>query len=245
MAYKSRVEREEESHYEIGKAIAYATVTGLCPVCKERPSGWTGTGGITCGELDCVKAWLPGGVKYRPASGDEIEMKEPAPTYRTGSAKIRGLTLHTPWTWLIARPDVTDPEQREAYWRGGQIKAIENRTWHPPKWMIGSYIAIHAGKTYDDGVGRWLEETGLGITLPPRDQITEGAIVAVAQLLNVFGDEHQVPGAQLPWWVGPVGWYLGQPVPIEPVPCRGKQGVWKLDPAVLEQVRRRYQEAMG
>lgn len=44
------------SHRGIDKAIEYNDRTGLCPVCRERPS----TYGITCGDMSCISGWLKG-----------------------------------------------------------------------------------------------------------------------------------------------------------------------------------------
>jgi hypothetical protein len=45
---------------------------------------------------------------------------------------MRGLTLWRPWPFLIVRPDVTDPAERQRLYATGQAKAIENRSWRPP-----------------------------------------------------------------------------------------------------------------
>lgn len=38
----------------------------------------------------------------------------------------------------------------------------------------------------------------------------------------------RAPQGEDPWWVGPVGWYFRDLVAIEPVPCKGAQGLWSL-----------------
>lgn len=47
---------------------------------------------------------------------------------------MQALTLWQPWAWAMAHAG----------------KAIENRTWKPPRSACGRMIAIHAGKTCDD-----------------------------------------------------------------------------------------------
>lgn len=61
-----------------------------------------------------------------------------------------------------------------------------------------------------------------------------GAIVGVAR----FDGAVTSPRGEDPWWEGPVGWYLSDPVVlVHPVPCRGDRGLWELPPKVLEQLR--------
>jgi hypothetical protein len=134
---------------------------------------------------------------------------------------IRGLTLHRPWAWAIAHG----------------TKRIENRQWEPPNWMLGEYLAIHAGKKWDiEGAVTVAELHGLkwAHQLPP-ESVAEG-IAAVAQLVGVKTESDD------PWFSGPFGWELARIVPLDPIPCRGRQKLWHLPPDVLEQVRRQWLE---
>jgi hypothetical protein len=67
-----------------------------------------------------------------------------------------------------------------------------------------------------------------------------GAIVAVAQVVRFVELPIQLPADQHRWWTGPVGWLLRDVVPIEPVDCSGKEGLWRLGPELLELVRESY-----
>lgn len=128
--------------------------------------------------------------------------------------RILGLTLHQPWAWAIASSD----------------KRIENREWAP--WCkVGTWIAIHAGKHYDEDAALALR-LGRGIVVPSREESAAGAIVAVARYAGTVGE-----GCQDPWFVGPVGWRLAEVTAIAPVPCRGAQKLWRLPEDVLAQVR--------
>ena len=149
----------------------------------------------------------------RPAQGQD---RGPAP-------KILGLTLIQPWAWAIAHAG----------------KRVENRTWKP--WCpIGTYLAIHAGAKMDQGMAQQLRADGIAVP----STVATGAIVAVAQLEGVATHINAVPDDQVDrWWCGPVGWLLDNVVPIEPVPCKGKQGLWRLEPVVLEAVRERWKAA--
>ena len=137
--------------------------------------------------------------------------------------EIRGLTLWRPWSWAIAHAG----------------KRIENRGYPPPGWRdrLGYYLAIHAGKKYDDEGAYWMQ-TELGLTVPPDAGCPQG-IVAVARLAGYIGPAG--PRCTDPWFCGPFGWQLDQVVPLEPVvPCRGAQGLWTLPADVLQSVRVRW-----
>lgn len=133
--------------------------------------------------------------------------------------RILGLTLHQPWAFAIAHAG----------------KRVENRSWRP--WCaVGTYLAIHAGASLDREAVRTLAQQGIHV--PPKFE--QGAIVAVAQLAGVAHTDTQVPEEQLDWWCGPIGWLLDEVVAIEPVPCKGAQGLWRLPDEVLGEVRRRF-----
>jgi hypothetical protein len=143
-------------------------------------------------------------------------------------AEIRGLTLWRPWAWAIAYAG----------------KRIENRPWRFPAKMLGQYVAIHAGKTLDKQ--SVLDMRGGGYDVPA-DGGTQG-IVAVAKLAYCFdGDADKLAEilgekealTQIDTWLDTesFGWVLADVVAIDPVPCRGAQGLWPLPPDVLSLVR--------
>ena len=128
-------------------------------------------------------------------------------------------------------------------------KPVENRTWAPPC-KPGTVIAIHAGSKRD--VESWEHCFEMRNIIPP-DQWNRGetpwpinftsgpysAIIGVATLDEV----RREPRGDDPWWVGPVGWYLRDPVPIVPVPCKGAQGLWTLPVDVEAAVARALSDA--
>jgi rhodanese-related sulfurtransferase len=132
---------------------------------------------------------------------------------------IMGITLQQPWAWAIHEMG----------------KPIENRGWAPPEWMLGRYLAIHAGKKWDAEGAEWIHSRFF--RYPLREEMTFGAIVAVAQLVDVVRESPSK------WFVGPVGWVLDDVVAIEPVPCRGKQRLWALSREVYQQVRANWAKA--
>lgn len=44
------------------------------------------------------------------------------------------------------------------------------------------------------------------------------------------------------WWIGPIGWILDHVIAIEPVACKGAQGLWSL-PTDVERAVREHEEA--
>ena len=134
---------------------------------------------------------------------------------------IRGLTLIRPWAWAVAYAG----------------KDVENRTWEPPRAMVGGFLAIHAGKKWDEDAAQGMR-FDLGIDVPEEEDHPSGVIVAVARLAGV---QHEAFGNQ--WFCGPVGWQLRDVVRIEPVPCKGAQGLWTLPHDVLALVRARFAAA--
>ncbi len=48
-----------------------------------------------------------------------------------------------------------------------------------------------------------------------------------------------------PWWCGPIGWYVRDPVPIDPVWCSGAQALWKPSPAVIAEVNARVEAVLA
>ena len=67
---------------------------------------------------------------------------------------------------------------------------------------------------------------------------TWGAVVAVCTVLTILENPSLCP-AHEPWFTGPLGWELVDVLALpEPVPVKGKQGLWTLPEDVAEQVNR-------
>lgn len=136
--------------------------------------------------------------------------------------KLYAMTLHRPWTTLIARG----------------VKKIENRSWAPLPSMLkpGDWFAIHAGKTYDDTVIAFARTRGVPIEFFDRP----GPVSAIECLVRFGG---AVTHSEDKWFFGPYGWVLTEAVMIEPVPCRGFQKLWGVPDELLETVRVRFAAA--
>jgi hypothetical protein len=151
---------------------------------------------------------------------------------------MKALTLRQPWARCITHHG----------------KRVENRTWHPPRSLVGQDFAIHAGKTLEKMALAELREDGLGIA----EDMPFGAVVAVARLARVVrgwviqngrfvafkgadGVPIAVPVGVVDWFAAPMpkgfGWVLeGIRVLPEPVACNGRQGVWTLPDDVAFEV---------
>lgn len=150
--------------------------------------------------------------------------------------EIRGLTLIQPWAWAIVHSS----------------KRVENRTWTPPPWLIGGYVAIHAGKKVDedtvDHLNEMLDDEDRNGEILEPDKLVTGAVVGVALLAGYVSDDEAPPERfehilESQWYSGPVGFVLEDVTPIEPVPCRGAQKFWRLPEYVLRDVRGAWKEA--
>jgi hypothetical protein len=117
---------------------------------------------------------------------------------------MRALTIRQPWAWAILSAG----------------KRIENRTWKPPEWAVGSVIALHAGGVLEEEGAALLRRRGFAVP----DELPRAAIVGTARIAGVI-----TAPVDDPWWEGPVGWVLSEVMQLpEPIPCPGKQGLWKL-----------------
>lgn len=142
-----------------------------------------------------------------------------------------GLTLYQPWAWGVSRG----------------LKDIENRPWapSPSRCPPGTYIAIHAGMTYDqDGsfkMAAILERLGLP---PIPASVAQGAVVGVARFDGVVRGAPPPEIAQPAWFFGPVGWVLRDAIAIEPVKCFGSRGLWPLSDVLEQDVRAAWAAAL-
>lgn|SRR5574341_271103 len=159
---------------------------------------------------------------------------------------LRALTCWRPWPSAI-------------FAKHPNAKRVENRGKPPPRHLLGAHIAIHAGQHADHGEWPWPADVG---TWVPRDGGPVG-IRGVVRILGAldcrngqriahFRDEDITRKNRLverlygldsdPWWAGPVGILLDDVVAIEPVPCKGAMGYWRVPDSVREVVFERWTE---
>ncbi|MBX3131355.1 MAG: ASCH domain-containing protein [Polyangiaceae bacterium] len=145
----------------------------------------------------------------------------------TDLRSMRALTIMQPWAWAICHAN----------------KRVENRTWQPPRELLGRRIAIHAGKRDDAAAVQWMRDE---LDIDPPAALPRGAIVATATLSGVVAVKRHVvtyvgdvdPAmVDSPWFSGPFGWVLDDVrVLADPVSCRGAQGLWTMPPNMARAV---------
>jgi hypothetical protein len=153
---------------------------------------------------------------------------------------VRGLTVLQPWATAIA---LADPREL-----GELGKGVENRDWEPWKSIIGTHIAIHAGKKPFDqtdaiDVGRMLY--GHDATRPAwrgwiaRLTAEYGTIVCVAKLAGFVHIRKNLRESQRRWKIdGSIGWVLEDVRALpNPILCRGMQGLWVVPADTEAQIR--------
>lgn len=145
------------------------------------------------------------------------------------------LTLWRPWPWAFFYPP---PEMR---------KRLENRPWKPWQSIIGKRIALHAGKHWDaegqelivdvmDAGGPW--------TAYEHQWCAEGIIGTVRVVgWHARGTKEDtlssIPEDQACWFFGPYAWICeDEELLPAPIPCKGRQGLWRIPENVRDQMRR-------
>lgn len=104
------------------------------------------------------------------------------------------------------------------------VKPVENRSWPPPRWILGRKMLIHAAKKIDPDAAihdLWPE--------CPTDLPT-GMVVGLARVVGV-----QDAGGRTgcPWSTGPFCWLLEDAVPVEPFSLRGALKIFEVHSADL------------
>ena len=130
---------------------------------------------------------------------------------------MRALTLRPPAAYAVAHLG----------------KLTENRTWRPPRTLLGKHLAIHAAArpTGDDAHMAARIAARTGAVLP--DDLPHGVIVAVVRVAGVRAADDPDP-----WFTGPFGWVLTDLLTLpEPLVCSGGRGLWNTPRAVSAQLR--------
>lgn len=152
---------------------------------------------------------------------------------------IKGLSLTRPWPF--------------AFKHG---KRVENRSWRPSGRLVGCYIALHAAKSWSEDDREFISER-LSVPVPSREECMDSVIFAVArwngviylptpttEAQDLFPTMEAMPADQEQWYFGPFGWKLDDYIELpEPVPHKGAQLLWELEPVALNLVREQYRAA--
>ena len=132
---------------------------------------------------------------------------------------MRALSIRQPWAWLITRPDITDPKERQEAYRLGLIKDVENRTWQT---KLRGRFAIQAALSLKRPVYERLVdeiERRHGIAIPCFREICEmtGGIVGTANLVDCVREYDSTWKEK-----GTYGFVLTQAKPVEFIPYLGR-----------------------
>lgn len=133
------------------------------------------------------------------------------------------LSVRQPWAWAILHAG----------------KDTENRDWrHPnPGLKFRGRVAIHAasGMTQHEylNAADFIDTTASHVRCPPPHELVRGAIIGSVDVVDVVRYRGPATAEQLqsPWFVGPVGLILRDPVACEPIPCKGALGFFRWLPA--------------
>ena len=120
---------------------------------------------------------------------------------------MRALSIRQPWAWLVVNG----------------YKDIENRTWST---NFRGRIYVHAGRrTVTDDYPEQREYlVQAGIAIPTH--LSRGAIVGEVTITGCLS------GSDSPWFCGPYGFTLEDPVAYEtPIPYHGQLGFFQVDEA--------------
>jgi len=189
----------------------------------------------------------------RDQAREDVQRFRSQPTPFEATLPIRGLTLWRPWPWSMhGRINIVGDKQE---FTPGP-KRIENRRWHIPREMLGKcFVAIQSGQTFDNGAVKFLEKRGW---YDPGPAYPSDCITGVAFIANEYGNcergcnrcrspiDSRAPLKADPFYMGAVAHEWTGRVPlIRPVPCKGRQGYFRLPPAVERQVRESYAETIA
>lgn len=139
---------------------------------------------------------------------------------------MKALAIKQPWAWMIVRPDLTDMVARKIAAESGEIKNLENRTWHTN--FRGRFL-VHASK----GLTRqeyWRAAdfaAHLGVIAPPMEELQRGGIIGSVELVDSVDDSDS------DWYMGEKGFVLRDPRPLPFIPLKGQLGFFEVPDEVL------------
>lgn len=119
----------------------------------------------------------------------------------------------------------------------------ENRSWRLPQSMIGQWVAIHAGVRpvhAQPGSVRWGElcafhESIKAIGVHGHASLADSIRGHIVQIVR-FGEPTQSSRSK---WASDGAWFwpIVNRITIEPVPCKGAQGLWDVPAEVMDRLR--------
>jgi hypothetical protein len=134
-----------------------------------------------------------------------------------GGEVVKALTVRQPWAWAIFHAG----------------KDVENRGWRPHSIEPGDTIAIHVAQKVADNWHEACEDirliSGADVTG------TAGLRGFIIGLVDVVGWSCIRDGALASVWAMPdcFHWHLENPRLIEPVPAKGRLGLWDVPEGLI------------
>lgn len=139
-----------------------------------------------------------------------------------------GLSIRQPWAWAV--------------FHAPYRKNIENRGWKPPDKALYSRILIQASKTCTveeyEKAARYIRIVG-GQEPPPLKELPRGAIVGSVVVRGYVESGSRAAFGNLdtstwrhaqhsPWFTGPIGWILTQPIAYKPLLYKAHQWLFRV-----------------
>lgn len=127
--------------------------------------------------------------------------------------EVRILSIRQPYVWAILAGH----------------KRVENRSWSTP---YRGPVLLHASLRLDQEGAHWMQ-ADMRLRVPA--ELPVGGVIGVCTLVDVIEEDK---GRRFgPWFCGPYGWVLRDPVALrEPVGLAGKLKLWKASPEVIAAV---------
>lgn len=142
---------------------------------------------------------------------------------------MKALSIRQPWAWLIVRPDLVAKNDRDAADLMGEIKDIENRTWHTK--FRGRFL-VHAAQGMTlleyNFVKGYLAERAPGIELPAFKDLQRGGIIGSVELVDNVTDSESL------WYMGFKGFRLRDSKPLPFSRMKGRLGFFDVPSEILE-----------
>ncbi|BAW27543.1 hypothetical protein [Pseudomonas putida] len=139
---------------------------------------------------------------------------------------MKALAIKQPWAWMIIRPDLTGVMARKIATASGEIKDLENRTWHTN--FRGRFL-VHASKglTRQEYWTAYDFAVHLGVIAPPMEELQRGGIIGSVELVDSVDDSDS------DWYMGEKGFVLRDPRPLPFIPLKGQLGFFDVPDEVL------------
>ena len=151
---------------------------------------------------------------------------------------MKALSIRQPWAWLICAGiplteavDLGGGRSTVKFSNKAILKDIENRDWPLPRdFELPQRIYVHAPKTVDGDAMYWLMKMGFApmmVMMLYSDKIPKGCIIGEVDIVDC------VTESQSPWFLGPYGFVLANPVIYkEPIPYKGQLGFFEVSLAI-------------